>query len=73
LDIVETFHTVCCSACAWELVAGLLRPRLFLLAKKLSKAKVSGTIIINIILIVIIPIVIVVNVMLCMMMTQHVP
>jgi hypothetical protein len=32
LDIVETFHTVCCSACAWELVAGLLRPRLFLLA-----------------------------------------
>jgi hypothetical protein len=29
LDIVETFRTVCCSACAKELVAGLLRPRLF--------------------------------------------
>ncbi len=32
MDIVETFHTVCCGACVWELVAGLLRPRLFLLA-----------------------------------------
>jgi hypothetical protein len=32
LDIVEIFHTVCCGACAWELVAGLLRPKLFLLA-----------------------------------------
>ncbi len=44
MDIVETFHTVCCSACASELVAGLLRPRLFPFGK-LSKAKVSSTVV----------------------------
>jgi hypothetical protein len=38
LNIVEVFRTVCCSACAKELVAGLLRPRLFPFGK-LSKLK----------------------------------
>ena len=38
MDIVEVFRIVCCSACAQELVAGLLRPRLFPFGK-LSKLK----------------------------------
>ena len=45
MDIVETFHTVYCSACAWELVAGLLQPKPFLLASwaKLKLAAQIGT------------------------------
>jgi hypothetical protein len=42
LDIVEYSTQCVASACAWELVAGLPRPRLFPLASW-AKLKVSGT------------------------------